>query len=215
MAGWKGERESDGGEPERSVTTTEVARSERGRQSLADMVRSLLLIAVAIGVTLIFVPGLLHPSKSQHFPAADYQDYLVGFRQLTGVPALVPLVPPAQWRANAAALTSPQPGVHLHIGWVAPGAKYVELEESVGPSSALISTVLGARGSAVTGHMMVNGRPWLVRTSDRGEYALSGTTDGVNVVITGSGSSTQMRDLAATLQPASNRPLPQPSARAS
>jgi hypothetical protein len=179
------------------------------------MVRSLLLVGVAVGVTLLFVPGLLHPSKSQRFPPADYQDYVVGFRQLTGVPALVPTGPPAGWRANAAALTTPKAGAHLHIGWVAPGAQYVGLEESVGSPAALTTAVLGPPGSRVAGHVSINGQPWQVRTSARGEYALSRTTDGVNVVITGSASRGEMQGFAATLQPAARASLAQPSTRAS
>jgi Protein of unknown function (DUF4245) len=224
MAGWRGERGPERGDlGRRPVTTSEpatepttnVPRPKRARQSVSDMVRSLVLVAVAIGVTLIFVPGLLHPSKSQHFPAADYQDYVIGFRQLTGVPALVPTAPPRGWRANAAALTTPKPGAHLHIGWVVPGSKYVGLEESIRSPTALTSAVLGARGSTVVGHVLVNGQPWQVRTSDRGEYALSRTMDGVNVVITGSATGAEIQDLAATLQPAIRSSVVQPSASSS
>jgi hypothetical protein len=179
------------------------------------MVRSLALVGVAVGVTLLFVPGLLHPSKTQHFPSADYQDYVVGFRQLTGVPALVPTGPPVGWRANGATLTTPKAGAHLHIGWVAPGAQYVGLEESVGSPPALTTAVLGPRGSTVVGHVSINGQPWQVRTSARGEYALSRTTDGVNIVITGSATHGDMQGFAATLQPAVRPALAQPSAQPS
>jgi hypothetical protein len=213
MAGWRGENMPDGGDPGgRQMTTTDVAPSKRARQSIGDMVRSLVLVGVAIGVTLVFVPGLLHPSKSQHFPPADYQDYVVGFRQLTGVPPLVPAPPPAGWRANAATLTTPKPGAHLHIGWVAPGGRYVGLEESVGSPRALIATVLGARGSTVTGRELVAGRTWQIRTSDAGEPALTRTLGGVNVILTGSGTIPEMQVLGATLQPAAHPQLSQPTA---
>jgi hypothetical protein len=181
------------------VTTTDVAPPKRGRQTAADMVRSLGLIGVVIAATLIFVPGLFHPSKSQRFPAVDYADYVSGFHQVTGETALTPSSLPSGWTANAGALTGPAAAEHLHIGWAAPGAKYAGLEESVENAAAFVPSILGTRGSTVTGRVPIDGATWQTRTSSRGEYSLSATIGAITVVITGSATEAQLQGLAASL----------------
>jgi hypothetical protein len=182
------------------VTTTEVERPQRGRQSLADMVRSLGLVAVIIAVTLVFVPGLIHPNKSLRLAPIDYSDYVSGFHQLSGKEALQPTSLPTGWAANAGALNGDKSTAHLHIGWATPGAKYAGLEESVESPAQFVLTVLGPRGAAVTGSVPINGESWQTRTSSRGEYSLSRAIAGVTVVITGSASHAQLQLLAGSLR---------------
>lgn len=182
-----------------SVTTTEVVRPKRGSESIGDMVRSLGLVAVIIAVTLIFVPALIHPNKSERLAAFDYSDYVSGFHQLTGKTALTPTLP-AGWTANAAALTGGRSAAHLHIGWAAPQAKYAGLEESVESSVPFERSVLGPRGATATGSVVINGVPWQTSTSSRGEYSLSDTIGGITVVVTGSASPAQQQLLAASLR---------------
>jgi hypothetical protein len=181
------------------VTTTEVAKPKRGRQTAADMARSLGLIGVVVAITLIFVPGLLHPSKSQRFQAVDYSDYVSGFHQVTGETALTPSSLPSGWKANAGALKGPAAVEHLHIGWATPGAKYAGLEESVENVAAFVPTILGTRGATVTGRVPIDGAIWQTRTSSRGEYSVSRTIRGIAVIITGSATDAQLQALAASL----------------
>ncbi len=182
-----------------SVTTTDVARPKRGRESVADMVRSLGLVAVIAAVTLIFVPGLFHPSKSQRFPATDYSDYVAGFHQLTGRPALTPRSLPSSWSANAAALTGTRTTAHLQIGFDVPGAQYAGLDETVGPPAGFVSLVLGVPIGSATGTVAVGGAAWQTLRSARGEYSLVHTNAGLTEVITGSATQAQLQLLAASL----------------
>jgi hypothetical protein len=183
--------------------TTEVAKpGKRGRETAFDMVRSLGLIAVITAVTLIFVPGLFHPSKSQRFQAVDYTSYVVGFRQVTGHSALVPRKLPSGWAANAGQLTGSPSVEHLHIGWATPGSDYAGLEQSNGSLPLLVSEVLGRAGATATGTVSIAGVSWQTRTSTRGEYSLSRQAGPVAVVITGSAADAQLRALAASLHPA-------------
>jgi hypothetical protein len=181
------------------VTATEVARPKRGRENASDMVRSLGLIAVVIAVTLIFDPGLIHPSKSQRVQAVDYSDYVSGFHQVTGKTALTPTSLPTGWQANAGALSGPATAEHLHIGFATPGAKYAGLEESVENMTAFARSVLGTRGAAVTGRAPIAGTSWQTRTSSRGEYSLTTTIRGIAVIVTGSASNAQLQTLAASV----------------
>jgi hypothetical protein len=164
------------------------------------MVRSLGLIAVIVAVSLIFVPGLLHPSKSQRFPAADVSDYLTGFRQISGRAALAPRPVPKGWYANGGALNGTKASAHLHIGWVAPGAKYAGLEESVQRPAVFVPAVLGRRGATVTGSEAINGTSWQTSTSSRGEHSLTATISGLTVVITGNATDAQLQQLAGSLR---------------
>jgi len=163
------------------------------------MVRSLGLVAVIAAVTLIFVPGLFHPTESQRFPATDYSDYVVGFRQLTGRTAPTPRSLPSSWVANAAALTGTRTTAHLHIGFGVPGAEYAGLEETVGPPAGFVSSVLGVPISTSTGTVVVAGGTWQTVRSSRGEYSLVRTQAGLTVVVTGTATPAQLQLLAASL----------------
>jgi hypothetical protein len=164
------------------------------------MVRSLGLIAVIVAVSLIFVPGLLHPSKSQRFPAAPFSDYVTGFHEITGKTALAPKPVPKGWYANAGAISGSKATAHLHIGWVTPGAKYAGLEESVQRPSVFVPAVLGRGGGVATGSVAINGRTWQTSTSARGEHSLSTTIGGITVVITGNATDGQLQQLAGSLR---------------
>jgi hypothetical protein len=164
------------------------------------MVRSLGLIAVIVAVSLIFVPGLLHPSKSDRFPAADYSSDVTGFHQVTGKVAPAPGRLPSGWHSNAASLTGPAAAEHLHVGFASPNTTYAGLEESVVAMSPFARTVLGQRGTAVTGQTRIGGVIWQSRMSSRGELALSRRVNGVSVIITGSASGEQLELLAASLR---------------
>jgi Protein of unknown function (DUF4245) len=187
-----------------SVPVTEAGvpdapRSKRASQTVWDMVRSLGLVALILGVTLIFVPNLFHPNHDAEFPAADYSDVTSGFHQVTGERALVPVLLPSGWKANAASLTGPAASEHLHIGWASPGSKYAGLDESVGPSAAFITSILGPAGAAVHGTSVINQATWQIRTSSRGEYAITRTDGDRTIVITGSAGRQAQRILAASL----------------
>jgi hypothetical protein len=106
-----------------------VASPKRVSATVLDMVRSLGLMLVIVAATLIFVPGLLHPSKSQRVQPVAYDDYVRGFRQVTGLDAATPASLDG-WRANSARLTHKGASATLYIGWVSPSGKYAALYES-------------------------------------------------------------------------------------
>jgi hypothetical protein len=113
-----------------------VVRPKRVAGTVLDMVRSLGLLAVIVAVTLIFVPGLLHPSKSQRVQPASYRDDAAGFRQVTGVAAITPVGLPQGWYPNSARLAHKGTNATLYIGWVSPSGKYAALYESNNPRAS-------------------------------------------------------------------------------
>jgi Protein of unknown function (DUF4245) len=177
----------------------QVVKPKRAAATLLDMVRSLGVLVIVVAVTLIFVPELLHPNKSERFQAADYSDYVAGFQQVTGLSALVPTGLAKPWYANAGSLKYSGKTAHLHIGWVTPNKEYAALEESNGPASSFVTAVIGAPGLKVTGTQLINGSVWSRSVSAQGEGSLTRTTNGITVVITGSASLAQQEQLAASL----------------
>jgi hypothetical protein len=177
-----------------------VAAPKRGSETALDMVRSLGLIAVIVAVTLIFVPGLIHPGKSVRAAPVDYSDVVSGFHQVTGKAALTPTPLPGGWAANAATLTGPTSAEHMHVGFAVPGTEYAGLEESVAPAVTFAKAIVGASGAIPIDHITLAGSRWLVSTSSRGEYTLRRTTGGVTVIVTGSATAAQLQALAASLR---------------
>jgi hypothetical protein len=177
----------------------QVVRPKRVAATVWDMVRSLGVMAVVVALTLVFVPGLLHPNKSQRFPAVTYSDDTEGFHQVTGQRALVPTGLAKLWYANSASLSHSGAHAHLHIGWVTPTNAYAALEESNDRSAPFIVAILGQRGATVAGTQDVNGVAWDRRVSARGENSLTRKIGAITVVITGSATTAQQEALAGSL----------------
>ncbi|HVT65762.1 MAG TPA: DUF4245 domain-containing protein [Mycobacteriales bacterium] len=123
----------------------DVARPKRASATVLDMVRSLGLMLVIVAATLIFVPGLLHPSNSQKVQPVAFADDVRGFRQVTGVPALTPEGLDSGWYANSKNLTYKGSNATLYIGWVSPSKKYAGLYESTKSDIRVSSSRAGDR----------------------------------------------------------------------
>ncbi|HVY09897.1 MAG TPA: DUF4245 domain-containing protein [Mycobacteriales bacterium] len=173
--------------------------ASRTAGTIRDMVLSLGVLLAIVGVTLLFVPGLLHPSKSERFAAVSYSDDVEGFHVVTGQRAFVPAGLSTEWYANSAALEHRGDTAHLHIGFVTPNSKYLALEESNAAADAFILQTLGRRGLVADGTARIGEVSWQRHVSARGELSLSRTVGGVTVVITGSGSQAQLALLAGSL----------------
>jgi hypothetical protein len=157
------------------VSGGDVARQKRASATLLDMARSLGLMAVIVAVTLIFVPGLLHPSKSQRVQPTSYTDYTRGFHQVTGETAATPAGLPDGWYANSAKLTHKGSTATLYIGWVTPTKKYAALYES-------------------------NVGRVAVEAGRRGDRSVRTTIGKLKILVTGSASATELQQLADALR---------------
>lgn len=156
------------------VSGGDIAGPKRASATLLDMVRSLGLMAVIVAVTLIFVPGLLHPSKSQRVQAVSYSDDVRGFQQVTGLVPLTPTGLASGWYANSKKLTYKGATATLYIGWVSPTKKYAALYESNKPEIKI-----GA--------------------SRAGDRSVRRTVGKITIFITGSASQEELAELADSL----------------
>lgn len=168
-------------------------------KTFTDMGRSLGLMAVVIAGLLLLGPArtLVFPGSAKMAPV-DYSHEVAAFAQVTGS-VLSPVGVPKDWRANASTFDSTGRTARMHIGFATPGSDYAGLDETNGAAGPLIAKVLGARGAKVTGTTTIAGQTWELRRSDRGEEALTLTTGGITVVVTGSASDQQLRTLAGSL----------------
>jgi len=183
------------------VPETEIARPQRARFALADMVRSLGLILVVIAALLFIGPAraLIFPGKDRMAPV-DYTGAVTGFDDVAGSRAVVPDSLPSNWRANAAGVDNISSAPHLHIGWAVPGTAFAGLDEGTGNANALLRSVTGRDSLNVRGTTTIGHNVWSVRRSDRGETVLTRNAGGTFVVITGNASDVQLRLLAASLR---------------
>jgi len=168
-------------------------------KTFTDMGRSLGLMAVVIAGLLLLGPArtLVFPGAAKMAPV-DYSHQVAAFAKVAGR-VLSPVGIPHDWRANAATFDANGRTARMHIGFATPGSDFAGLDETNGAAAPLIAKVLGARGARVTGTTTVGAQTWELRRSDRGEEALTLTTGGLTVVVTGSASDRQLRTLAGSL----------------
>src|SRR4051794_5910019 len=125
------------------MSSPDVARPRRARFALGDMARSLGLLAVVIVALLFIGPArsLILPGDRDRMPAVDYTGAARGFTEVTHVNAVVPLVLPDGWRANAADRRRVRDLQQLHIGWAVPGEQFAGLDEGTGDDDLLLRLV--------------------------------------------------------------------------
>jgi hypothetical protein len=184
------------------VADTHVVRPRRGRQTVADMARSLGLMALVIAALLFLGPArsLLFPGDDR-MPAVDYTNAVHKFATLVGPGVPVPpTTSPTGWRATSASVSRSSNVVRLHIGWAVPGTHYAGLDEATGDPAELVRAVLGSRGGSVVGAVDIAGSTWQRRISARGEQALTRTVGDVTVVVTGNARPDDLARLAALLR---------------
>ena len=181
------------------MSDADVVVPARPVKTFTDMARSLGLMAVVIAALLLLGPArtLVFPGSATMQPV-DYSDQVRTFARVAGS-VLSPVGVPDGWRANAATFHSTGHTARLHVGFATPGSKFAGLDETNGAADRLIADVLGKRGARLTGTTTIAGQTWDERRSDRGEEALTLTTGGLTVVVTGSASDAQLRALAGSL----------------
>lgn len=179
----------------------DVARPRPARFALGDMARSLGLLLLVVAVLLLIGPArsLVFPGSKDKMPPVDYSGYVHGFDEVASAQAVVPVGLPTSWRANAGTVDNTSSSAHLHIGWAVPAEAYAGLDEGTGDSNALLRLVTGKRSLQPRSETTIGGARWMVRQSDRGETVYTRDLGGVFVIVTGSATDAQLRQLAASL----------------
>lgn len=161
-------------------------KKKRGRETAADMVRSIgLILLIVVPVWFLAQPP---DSDVKSVRVVDTAADVASFRQAAPqVP--VPGALPADWRATSSTL---EPG-SLRIGWVTPTDEFAEYSASTGPADAFLADATG-RGSEV-GTFVVDGTTWRQFSDADGHTSLVQSVGGGTVVVGGVRETTTLEEL--------------------
>ena len=167
----------------------------RGRKTVADMVRSLAVVLVLVGVIVAFNVAE-QPDKVVQ--TVDYPAALAEARTVATYDVLGPEPVPDGWSVTSARTERSGGGVGWHLGLVTSSKEYAAVEQSDGDRRALLDNV--AAGARPAGAVEVAGQTWRrLVGGDPEERALVRTVGGVTTMVAGSAPWSQLRTLAGSL----------------
>jgi hypothetical protein len=179
---------------------------------MRDMVGAMVVLVVIIGVVMAFwgscsfSPGgpTVDPNAA---PTADASGQLSQAAGSVTFPVREPAVPKG-WRANSTSTSSVGSGasgnVIVRVGWVTSSGKFLQLSQSGGDKADVLVTETGQEeeAPAASGSVEVDGVTWTSYPARRDEPAWVTELDGAVVLITGSASEEEFRQLATATQEA-------------
>jgi Protein of unknown function (DUF4245) len=179
---------------------------------MRDMVGAVVVLVAIIGVVLAFYGGCSFspggPSVDPaSVPSADASGALARTAGSVEFPVRDPAVPKA-WRANSAGTSSVGSGasgnVVVRVGWLTSSGAYLQLSQSGGAVDDVLVDETGQKDApAASGSVEVDGVTWTSYPARRDEPAWVTELDEAVLLITGSASEAEFRQLAAATQKAS------------
>lgn len=184
---------------ERTGPTQEAVPSgatpARGRRTVGDLVRSLAVVLVLVGVIVAFNVA---EQPDPVVRTVDYPAALAEARATAPYDVLGPEPLPAGWRVTSARTERSGGGVSWHAGLVTAAEEYAAVEQSDGDRRALLEGV--ARGARPAGTVEVAGTTWRRLTGgDPQQRALLHVSGGVTTLVAGSASWSELEQLAGAL----------------
>jgi hypothetical protein len=172
------------------------------RLSAANMLRSLLPLVVIILAIVGWQSFRQGPDENPVKPI-DPSSTVQLAASRAGYTLLVPTGLADGYRPTSARTDAGNAGegdpVTLQIGYVTPSDQYAGFVVSDDPSADPLTAVLN--GARDDGSVDVGGSAWTRSRTERGETALSRTTDGVTVLVTGSASEAELETVAGSVRP--------------
>ncbi|WP_052391053.1 DUF4245 domain-containing protein [Streptomyces sp. NRRL B-24484] len=168
--------------------------SKRGRQTVRDMILSMLAVGVVGFFGYLFIPH----EGGDGVHVVDYRSALASAKRAAPYPVLGPQGLSGQWRATSVEYRKDGKGNALwHLGFVTPSGQYAAVEQSNGTRDDVIGTVVP--GGRPDGSTPVAGQDWqrFQGTKYRGLTTPVGTA---TTVVTGSASYDELAQLAAALK---------------
>jgi len=159
------------------VVERETPKKKRGRETAADMVRSLGLVVLVIIPVWFFAKA--PPSDEADIRVVDPSGPISAFA--TDVPqAPVPTGLPEQWRSTSATYAGGDRT--LRVGYVTPEGQYAEYAASTGPREEFVETAAG-EGAEPVEPVTVDGVEWEQRVEPDGSRSLISSYGPVTVVV--------------------------------
>jgi Protein of unknown function (DUF4245) len=172
-----------------------TAARRRARQSARDMILSLTVILLIVGIVVAF-----QQRGGQRVRVIDPSDAYAGARTAAAYPVRVPHLP-SGWRPTSATNQTAEGGrLTLRVGFLTPSDQYAQLIESDLAREVILKRDVSA-GARPTGTLVVNGVPWdKLPAKKGGDRAIAHTEAGVNYLVYGSASYAELGALAGSLR---------------
>jgi hypothetical protein len=191
---------------------TEGGHPGRAGLRMRDMLGAVLILVAIIGAVMAFYGGCsFSPGRPSvdpsSVPSADASGELTRVARSVTFAVREPAVPRG-WRANSASTGPAGAGeVIVRVGWVTSSGAFVQLSQSAAEVRDVLVKETGQDDPpASTGTVEVGGETWTRYPGRRDEQAWVAELDGTVVLITGSASEAEFRQLAEATQKA--EPLP-------
>jgi hypothetical protein len=182
------------------------APSRAGRQTFANMLRSLLPLVAIVLAIVAWTAFRQSPDVDPVKPADNLDSTVQLAANRAGYDLLVPTGLSEDYVATSARTDAgdAEEGdpVSLEIGYVTPDEKFVGFAESDDPRADAVTGVLG--DATEQGTVQIGGQTWTRSTrlhQGDTETVLSREADGVTVLVSGSASDEELQEVAASLQP--------------
>lgn len=166
----------------------------KGKQTVLDMVRSLVVIGLVVGGIYLVIP---HDEKADPTKVVDYRIETITARRAAPYPVAVPVGLPEQWRATSVAYTRKEAS-SWHLGFVDPQQQYVAVEQSADATDGYVGRV--TRRAQATGQTQQVGDQVWERWDGEKYDALVRREQGYVTVVTGTASFEQLGAMAAALE---------------
>lgn len=183
-------------DPAAVAADREARQKKRLRQTVRDMLLSMLLVT---GVVLVLVApwNWNTPDPVREVDAAPV---IAGAREAYDWPVLAPQDLPTSWRATSARIETAGDGQPVVVlGWVSPATEFVGLQQSPTQMTDFVSTATlkGVAGDDVT----IGTDTWTRYVNgDETRRSLVRTGSGITYVVTGTGDWPEIEGFAATLR---------------
>ncbi|WP_327068680.1 DUF4245 domain-containing protein [Kitasatospora sp. NBC_01250] len=173
-----------------------VAASSRGRQTVRDMILSMVAV---MGVALVAYLTIPHSTDGDPVHVVDYSAALASAKRAAPYPIAAPEGLSDKWRATSVTYQPSDAEGHAgwHLGFVTPDGKYAAVEQSNAPKADLLKSIV--TGYAPDGSATIAGQDWSRYQGDsyRGLTVTSGSD---TTLVTGSASYQELGELAQALK---------------
>ncbi|MEV4615711.1 DUF4245 domain-containing protein [Kitasatospora sp. NPDC049258] len=168
--------------------------SMRSRQSVRDMVLSMLAVGGVVTVGYLFVPH----SAGDGVHVVDYHTALASAKRAAPYPVLGPQGLPERWRATSVDYRKDKNGHNVwHLGFVTPTGEYAAVEQSNATKADVLAAAVP--GGAADGSAPVAGQDWERYQGER-YRGLTRQDGAATTVVAGSASYEELAQLAQALR---------------
>lgn len=163
-----------------SAQTQQPRRKPFAEQSVGDLLRSIVLLLVAMGV-IFGIGSLITEEEETPVRAVDYTGQLSAARDLADYPVVAPRGLDAAWVPTSVDLQSSGGTVRWHLGFLTPTEEYVGLEQGDFEAQDLVRKYVG--GLQPGGRVSAGGESWELFRGDTDTALLRRDGDVVTIVV--------------------------------